>query len=293
MEERTIMSLQRTALPEADRRFIIGRSAGSCNKCRMRVFVENEFGERARLADDAHIYAYSADGPRGDSPGAPANPNDRGNIILLCKTCHSEVDQQPLQYTPAVLTSMREEHYAWADARLGQDAIEKPRFRYILYLNLIRTDLYAVASSILPPQLDLGTAQRFSDLGIGAGRVMANYTHIFNNEELYGRQIAPDDRIDDLIVGDYCFIEEANFRTVAIGKSRAVEQAWARDQSVIYRDCAGWRLICAIDPRWITTNTAGVTLESGHARLCGVVRINRIDDEAHKVYASPLFLAQP
>lgn len=105
------VALVRSRISEKDRRFIIGRSAGCCNKCKMRVFVENEFGEQARLGDDAHVWAYSPDGPRGQDEGAPADPNDRRNIILLCKNCHTEVDSQPCKFTTDVLTAMRETHY--------------------------------------------------------------------------------------------------------------------------------------------------------------------------------------
>ena len=286
------MGLQRVALSEKDRRFIIGRSAGRCNKCKQSVFIESEFGERARLGDDAHIYAYSTGGPRGDAHGAPGNPNDISNIILLCKNCHAEVDQQPRQYPPDALTRLREEHYAWADDRLGEQKVLKPRFRYLLYLNLIRTDMYAVANSIAPPVIDVGSAEGFSDLGMGAGRIMAQYTEILNTEDMYARQIAETADLGNLEVGQYCFVDAANFRTVGIGKSRSPESAWRSGKSIIYRRYGDWQLICLIDPRWATTTTARVTLESGHARLSGVIRINRIDTEEQSIYASPLFLAQ-
>ncbi|MET1111955.1 MAG: hypothetical protein ABWX67_10565 [Allosphingosinicella sp.] len=287
------MALKRAALSEPDRRFVIARSGGCCNKCRTQIFRENEFAEKARIGDDAHIWAYSAEGPRGSAPGAPDDRNARENIILLCRNCHAEVDQQPIKFTAAMLTAMRAGHYAWVDSCLGTARAQKPRFHYILYLNVPRLDMYAVANSIALPRLDFGDAHRFKDLGFEAGRVMATYTHILNAEDLYAHQVEDDDDISRLQVGQYCFIAPANFRTVAIGKNGDLNAAWASDRSVLYRRFADWTLVCLIDPRWITTSTAGSTLESGRARLCGVVWINRTDVEARKVYASPLFLAQP
>jgi hypothetical protein len=287
------MALARAAIPESDRRFIIGRSAGCCNKCRTQVFRDNEFGEKARIGDDAHIWAYSEDGPRGRAADAPADRNARENIILLCRNCHAEVDQQPQKFTAAVLTRMREDHYEWADWCRGQGQVEKPRFHYILYLNVPRMDMYAVANSIALQRFDFGTARCFRDLGLEAGQVMASYTHVLNLEDIYADQIGATDDISQLEVGRYCFIEPTIFRTVGIGKTSDPQSDWELDKSVIYRRFADWRLICLIDPRWITTSTAGATLRSGQARLCGVVRINRVDDEARKIYASPLFLAQP
>ncbi|WP_040565998.1 HNH endonuclease [Magnetospirillum molischianum] len=289
------MGLVRAALSEPDRRFIIGQSGGCCNKCKTQVFRENEFAEKARIGDDAHIWAYSNEGPRGSAPGAPADRNDRENIILLCKNCHAEVDQQPIKFAPNVLTTMRREHYAWVDCCLGQNRVQKPRFHHILYLNVPRLDMYAVANSIPIPQFefDFGAAQRFRDLGFNAGRVMAKYCHVLNDEDMYAHQIGGNDDISHLDAGQYCFIEPVNFRTVEIDNDNDLPAAWASDKCIIYRRFTEWTLICEIQPRWITTSTADSTLRSGWAKLCGVVRISRINFGARKVYVSPLFLAQP
>jgi len=251
------MALARAALSEPDRRFIIGCSGGCCNKCKTQVFRENEFAEKARIGDDAHIWAYSEEGPRGSAVGAPADRNARENIILLCKNCHAEVDQQPMKFAPVALTTMREAHYAWVASCLGQVRVQKPRFHYILYLNVPRVDMYAVANSIPLPPFDFGIAQRFRDLGIGAGRVMAGYTHVLNTEEMYAHQVEGKSDISRLEAGQYSFIEPLNFRTVAIGKRGDPQAAWVSDESVVYRRFADWTLICLIDPRWITTSTAG------------------------------------
>ncbi|MBJ7486666.1 hypothetical protein [Brevundimonas sp.] len=289
---RRSVTLTRVSLSQPDRRFIIGRSAGCCNKCRIQVFRENEFAEKARLGDDAHIRAYSDDGPRGGENPVTGELNGRANIILLCKNCHSEIDQHPLKFTVSVLTAMREDHYAWADERLGHTQVRKPKFHYILYLNTPRVDMYAVANSLSLPQFDFGSANRFRDLGFEAGRVMASYTSILNSEDLYASQVAEVDDISGLEVGQYCFLEPMNFRTVAVKEGADLEAAWASDKSIIYRRFGDWTLICLIDPRWITTSTAGSTLRSGQAQLCGVFRINRTDPETRKAYASPLFIAQ-
>lgn len=287
------MPLMRSTLSESDRRFIIGRSGGCCNKCRVQVFIENEFSERARIGDDAHIWAYSEDGPRGNAHGAPENRNERKNIILLCKNCHSEIDQQTKKYPPDVLTEMRNKHYEWVELCLSGSIAQKPRFHYIAYLNVSRVDMYAVASSIPLPKVDFGSARCFSDLGFAAGRIMASYTHVLNSEEIYSHKISKDDNISILDSGQYIFIEPMNFRTSSIGSRENLEAAWDSERSIIYRIFGDWKLICQIDPMWITTSTAGSTLRSGQAKLCGVMRVARVDAEACKVYTSPLFLAQP
>ncbi|XQA79986.1 HNH endonuclease [Xanthomonas sacchari] len=287
------MALSRSSLSDFDRRFIIGRSAGCCNKCRKPSFRENEFSEKARLCDDAHIFAYSEDGPRGKDSGAPADRNTLANIILLCKNCHSEVDQQPLKYTCAALTAMRDEHYAWVEQCLGNSQVQKPKFSYILYLNMPRVDMFAVLNSIPLPSANFESVSCFRDLGIGAGRLMASYTHILNAEDVYAHQIEEAYDLAALEMGQYCFFEVMNFRTVRIDGSIDLQVAWASDKSVAYRRFEDWKLVFLVDPIWITTSTAESTLRSGQVQLCGVFRVSKVEYSARKIYASPLFLAQP
>jgi hypothetical protein len=287
------MGLSRAPISERDRRFVIGRSGGCCNKCKEPVFVDNEFGEKARLGDDAHIWSYSDDGPRGAGNKTLGERNERTNVILLCKNCHSLVDQQPIKYDDSVLTKMREDHYAWVRQSLGAGNVAKPKLHYILYLNLPRVDMYAAANSIALPHTDLGSAKSFRDLGIGAGRVMTNYTHVLNAEEMRAYSLDEAFDLSALDEGTYCLVQPMDFRTVAIGKSADLQAAWASGKSIVYRKFGDWTLQCLIDPRWLTTSTAEVTLTSGRARLCGVIRINRIDPERSEIKASPLFLAHP
>nr|CDQ33748.1 hypothetical protein BN993_03195 [Virgibacillus halodenitrificans] len=287
------MKLSRSKLSEPDRRFIIARSGGCCNKCKIQVFQENELGEKARLGDDAHIWAYSEDGPRGGNQDVPLNRNTCKNIILLCKNCHAEIDQQTEYYSPQKLKDMREEHYSWVCKCLGGTVAKKPEFHYILYLNIIRLDMYAAANSIALPTVNFDGANTFRELGINAGRVMSEYTQILDAEDIYAHQIKKHSNISRLEAGQYCFFEPLNFRTLGITGNKNAEISWEEGKSIIYHRFSDWELVCQIDPRWITTSTAASTLRSGQAQLCGTIRINQINIEKKKVIASPLFLAHP
>lgn len=156
----------RNRINESDRRHIIGRSGGRCNKCRREVFVSNEFGETARLGDDAHIVGHSIAGPRGLSDASLLDRRSLPNLILLCKTCHSEVDQQPQKYTVEALNQMREDHYCWVESCLGTRIHKRPRFHYLSYINIPRVEMYAVVNSIAFPTLHFGGATSIRDLGL-------------------------------------------------------------------------------------------------------------------------------
>lgn len=62
------------------------------------------------FAEEAHIWAFSIDGPRGREPGRPSEINDIGNLILLCPSCHKEVDAPNGGYSVAALKTFKREH---------------------------------------------------------------------------------------------------------------------------------------------------------------------------------------
>jgi hypothetical protein len=286
------MPENRRAINEADRRFIIGQSGGRCNKCRQEVFVENEFGERARLGDDAHIIAVSKNGPRGKDQISNQGINSSKNLMLLCKTCHSEVDQQPIKYTEEILLQIREDHYSWIEYSLGKK-IKAPKFHYLSYINVPRADMYAAANSIALPRMPFGNASSIRDLGFEAGRLMYSYVDVLNHDDLYANELHFDTKIEEIKVGSYWFSPPATFRSRKIRGQRNLISAWKKLDSSIYRKFNDWRLFCLIDPRWTTTSTAYSTLSGGTLTTMGLVHINDVNFDLRVAIASPLFLGAP
>ena len=122
---------------------------------------------------------------------------------------------------------------------------------------------------------------------------MASYTGVLNHEELYANQFIDGTKIEELDVGSYWFSGPANFRSKKIHDQPDLLSAWAKLESTIYRKFDGWKLICLIDPRWITTSTAYSTLSGGTLTAMGLVHINKIDTDNKIALASPLFLGAP
>lgn len=289
------MTLIRAKISEAHRRHIIAMSGGRCNKCRCQLFLENQFGEKARLGDDAHIVAASEVGPRGKSD---LNPQERAlasNLLLLCKNCHAAVDQQPEQYPVTDLLQMREQHYSWVEECFNTTLQKQPKFHYLSYVNVPRADMYAAANSISLPSVSFGNANSIGELGMGAGRLMAGYVGVLNREELYANEFLPCTSLSDLSVGSYWFSDEAQFRSKKVRRTYAddIPSAWKEQECVIYRKFKNWRLVCMIDPRWITTATAYVTLSSGNFLSVGLMHISELDYENGIAWASPVFLGAP
>jgi len=103
-----------------------GRAASCCSipECRRDLVIdETETDDPSVVGDAAHIVAESNDGPRGDSPLTPEQRDRYSNLILLCKTHHKMVDDQPGKYTVVKLTTIKREHEAWVRTTLKKDPI--------------------------------------------------------------------------------------------------------------------------------------------------------------------------
>lgn len=93
-------------------------------------------------------------------------------------------------------------------------------------------------------------------------------------------------------VGQYWFLPKATLRTKGIRDGDDDPAAsWDRLESVAYKRFRTWKLICLIDPRWITTSTALVSFRSGSVQIAGLIHINKV--AARFAVASPLFLGTP
>jgi len=62
------------------------------------------------FAEMAHIYAFSTEGPRGESEGRPSDINDIQNLILLCPECHKLVDDHSDRFNVSTLRRHKVDH---------------------------------------------------------------------------------------------------------------------------------------------------------------------------------------
>lgn len=93
-----------------------GRAAGCCqfDGCNRPLWKSPVTQERVNLAEKAHIYSFSTDGPRGNR-GVDANRlNALENLILVCDICHKTIDRNwsSDRYTTAQLQQWKAAHEA-------------------------------------------------------------------------------------------------------------------------------------------------------------------------------------
>lgn len=98
-------AVARSSIPVDVQRMLLARCGGYCANpdCPAPdLFPAVDDDHVPTVAEMAHIIAQSPQGPRGDS-SIPSTERDRyENIVLLCSTCHTLVDQMKLKGTYTV-----------------------------------------------------------------------------------------------------------------------------------------------------------------------------------------------
>lgn len=95
-----------------------GRAAARCefSDCNKLLYKSPVTQESVHLAEKAHIYSFSKDGPRGWGTfwKNPIGLNDVPNLILVCHDCHLKIDQDEKgeRYSADLLKKWKTEHEA-------------------------------------------------------------------------------------------------------------------------------------------------------------------------------------
>jgi len=91
-----------------------GRAAGRCQfaGCNQPLWKSSVTQEPVNIAQKAHIYSFSSEGPRGHDGIEAINSIE--NLILVCHQCHRKIDKDADggRYTPTLLGRMKAEHEA-------------------------------------------------------------------------------------------------------------------------------------------------------------------------------------
>lgn len=116
-----------------------GRSGNQCAICKTELIVSSgELSEDPSIVgDEAHIIARSESFTRGDSDAlAPEERDSYFNLILLCKTHHKQVDDQPATFSVERLREIKAKHEQEVRSNLTQSK-EKKQDDEIIYSGYI------------------------------------------------------------------------------------------------------------------------------------------------------------
>lgn len=270
-------------------------AAGRCSICR-KLLVDSTWGvDHASLVGEvAHIVAEQADGPRGDSAVSLQTRNSPENLLLLCLDHHKLVDDHPEQYPIELLRQYKYDHETWVRRCLSVGVPWDFNLQNLYYVNVPRL---LILSRFLGEHIELDKYSGVTELrslGIELIQFLIAFERLLKRLHPTALQIE-NLPMDDTGIG--CVVSfSKRFRTKNVG--RALERGWQGEAEMtkaphIYCDVSGGRLILPLDPRWITTTTAGVHLSSGQGMFSGLAIVNEISAADSVIYASPLVIGQP
>jgi len=90
------------------------KAAGRCefSGCNKPLWKSSVTQEQVNIAQKAHIYSFSNDGPRGNKGTSSEQLNDLCNLMLVCHECHQKMDNEKDEdrYTAELLQAMKANH---------------------------------------------------------------------------------------------------------------------------------------------------------------------------------------
>lgn len=111
------------ALSDADLKILWARAAGLCSfpECRkLLVRFSRSADGMYQIGEMAHLVARRLKGPRGKGKLSARARDSYKNHIMLCPTCHTEIDKNASAYTVEQLQAFKMRHEHWvAETLLG------------------------------------------------------------------------------------------------------------------------------------------------------------------------------
>lgn len=101
------------SISQKDIKLLWGRAASRCSfpNCRVKLTQDkNSVCESLLIGEQAHIVAEEKNGSRGDSVLSISERNSYYNLILLCPTHHTIIDNNPEDYPIDKLHIIKAQH---------------------------------------------------------------------------------------------------------------------------------------------------------------------------------------
>ncbi|MDD2753432.1 MAG: hypothetical protein PHT44_02395 [Candidatus Portnoybacteria bacterium] len=102
----------------AEKIILWGRSAGICNKCKGQVTHTSVKSHVQHKGEDAHIEGKEPGSARYNKSMTEKERACYANHILLCSSCHTEIDKDPIAYTVDILKKIKLDHEDWVKKKL-------------------------------------------------------------------------------------------------------------------------------------------------------------------------------
>lgn len=286
------------SITEKIKRIVWGKSAARCAICKIDLLEETHNNDNYHLLGEvAHIVAEQRNGPRGNIEMTLEERNSESNLILLCLKHHKVIDDDDITYPIDYLKDIKRQHEQWIVDRLSQNVVWNTKLHQFYYINVPRLNLlcgqygHSIDLSCFREVLSL------NELGWDLNSLMLGFTNLLNQVELKAIPLEIAINWPDKLAGTYISFNH-KFRTKNIVYPQSKFE-WKtkfsgdlKSDPHIYLKMDGFKIICFIDKRWITTDTAFCQFRpsGGQSDFAGLGVINSVDLETKTIRMTPLVL---
>lgn len=120
-----------------------GKSGHKCAICKRNLIQEKKEGNNYPIGEMAHIEGKKPNSVRYNPNMIDRDRNSYGNLILLCPTCHTTIDNDPKEYTVDKLKQIKRDHEKFVEESL------KTHMPNVTFAELEVIGRYLMATSIL------------------------------------------------------------------------------------------------------------------------------------------------
>ncbi len=228
----------------------------------------------------------------------PAGERNRyENLILFCPNHHEEVDAEAGRFTSETLFGMKSDHEAWVERRLAQGTEWQEELSTVDYVNVPRLLLDPAAGGLLDPgdRAYLAELTTLRDQGFHIGKIAHILGEVVAKWTAHALPLARAIELGEEAIGARISFQET-FRTRNMTGHEKQQPGFKLSGDLdedphIYVKADERKIVLPLDPRWVTTSTAFVTLTSGIATLAGLGLLRAVDDLS--AILSPLVIGAP
>ncbi|KNF09289.1 hypothetical protein CLPU_3c00670 [Gottschalkia purinilytica] len=280
---------------DKDLKILWSKSGGICAfpGCNQELICNNT---QDIIGQICHIIAKKPDGPRGDSNYSKEELNSYSNLILLCPTHHSIIDNNVDTYTTDKLIKMKEEHESIMLSKIKSKESWKVNVAQLYYVNIPRIAILAGINGIEFDFKELSYTNCLHSMGWSLNYLLIKIQNLINLLSINSNML--DDNIDKLALGQLIEFNH-KFRTKNVPYPQKVKSGEYfltgnidKDPQIYFKN-KSYKFILSIDPRWITTSTSYCNLTSGWIDAAGLCMIKSIDYHNKIIIATPYIIGIP
>lgn len=110
-------------IPQSDIKVLWGKSGGRCALCKTPTVETDSDNCNYPIGEMAHIEGENDGSARYNYNMSTIQRNSSKNLLLLCPTCHTRIDKNPVDFTVERLTAIKYDHEKWVVEALQSSII--------------------------------------------------------------------------------------------------------------------------------------------------------------------------